>query len=62
MNSNEKKPLLPITNTPQTIIKKEVIIVNNDVASAYYCFRIIALIIILIGFIVGIVLIVEKNN
>ena len=35
MNSNEKKPLLPITNTPQTIIKKEVIIVNNDVASAY---------------------------
>ena len=62
INSNENKSLLSINNKPQVASQKDVIIVYNQSASTYYCFRSIVLLIILISIIVGIVLIIKRTS
>ena len=62
MNSNENKPLLSINNKPKVTNQKDMIIVYNQSTSTYYCIRSIVLLIILIGFIVGIVLIIKRTS
>jgi hypothetical protein len=61
MNSNERNALLSTNNNQQVVTHKEVILVNSEAASAYYCARFIVLTMILIGFIVGLVYIIKNN-